>query len=233
MALYLSESGIGGSSAGGGGGMYTVFNTSNRFNFHALRRDETGMLYYTKANTSDNDVIDVFNIDGTAQTDFMDAWSNVVEVGAVKSAQLISGGLPVDSDAGVTYVVTDLVGNGDGDGEPNQQPGTGLNLLITRDSSGLIRDAVVNGVQQHALNIHSGGASFSPNETVTVASSKINDVTDLTIRITDVVKSYSNNENIDKYQQYKFEARKITYFIDDEGYFVARFGSYDYTVGPK
>ena len=232
MALYLSESGIGGSSSGSGS-MYSYFNTSNRFNFHALRRDETGMLYYTKANTSDSDTIDVFNIDGTPQIDFMDAWSNVVEVGAVKSAKLISGGLPIDSDANVTYTVTGLVGNGDGDGEPNQQPGTGLNLLITRDADGLIRDAVINGVPQHALEIHSGGASFSPNETVTVASSKINDVTDLTIRITDVVKSYSNNENIDKYQQYKFEARKITYFIDDEGYFVARFGTYDYTAGPK
>ena len=226
MALYLSESGIGGSSSGSGS-MYSYFNTSNRFNFHALRRDEEGMLYYTKANTSDSDVIDVFNIDGTAQTDFMDAWSNVVEVGAVKSAQLISGGLPVDSDASVTYTVTDLVGNGDGDGEPNQTPGTGLNLLITRDADGLIRGT-------NAIAIHSGGASFSPNETVTVASSKINDVTDLTIRVTDVVKSFSNNENIDKYQQYKFEARKITYFIDDEGYFVARFGTYDYSgEGPK
>ena len=98
-----------------------------------------------------------------------------------------------------------------------------MNLLITRDGLGLISD----------IQIHSGGASFSPNETVTVASSKINDVTDLTIRVEDTIKSYSNNENIDKYQQYKFEARKITYFIDDEGYFVARFGTYDYTVGPK
>ena len=224
MALYLSESGISGSSSGGGG-MYTYFNTSNRFNFHALRRDETGMLYYTKANTSDNDVIDVFNIDGTPQTDFMDAWSNVVEVGAVRSVDLISGGIANDTDAGVTYTVTDLVGNGDGDGEPNQVPGSGLNLLITRSlGEGLITD----------IQIHSGGASFSPNETVTVASSKINDVTDLTIRINEVQKSFSNDENNDKYQQYKFEARKITYFIDDEGYFVARFGTYDYAgEGPK
>lgn len=222
MALYLSESGIDGSSSGSGS-MYSYFNTSNRFNFHALRRDESGMLYYTKANTSDNDVIDVFNVDGTEQTDFMDAWNNVVEVGAVRSISLISGGLPVDSDANVTYTVTGLLGNGDGDGEPNQIPGSALNLLITRNSQGLISD----------IQIHSGGASFSPNETVTVASSKINDVTDLTLRVNEVVKSFSNNENIDKYQQYKFEARKITYFIDDEGYFVARFGTYDYSVGPK
>ena len=83
------------------------------------------------------------------------------------------------------------------------------------------------------ITIHSGGASFSPNETVYVASSKINDVTDLVIKVDEVVKSFSNDENIDKYQQYKFEARKITYFIDDEGYFVARFGTFNYTEGPK
>ncbi len=222
MALYLSESGMDGSSSSGGG-MYSYFNQSNRFYFHALRRDADGMLNYTKTNTSDDEVIDVFNTDGTGQTDFMDAWNNVVEVGAVKSVSLLSGGIPNDTDANVTYTVTGLVGNGDGDGEPNQLPGFGLNLLITRNAVGLISN----------FQIHSGGASFSPNETVTIASSKINDVTDLTIRIEDTVKSYSNNENIDKYQQYKFEARKITYFIDDEGYFVARFGTYDYNAGPK
>jgi hypothetical protein len=223
MALYLSESGIDGSGSGGNGGMYSYFNTSNRFNFHALRRDSDGMLVYTKTNTADTDSIDVFNVDGTQQIDFMDAWNNVVEVGAVKSISLISGGLPVEDDAGVTYTCTGLLGNGDGEGEGNQQAGRGLNLLITRNADGLIS----------TIAIHSGGALFSPNETVTVASSKINDVTDLTLRVTDVVKSFSNNENLDKYQQYKFEARKITYFVDDEGYFVARFGAYDYSVGPK
>ena len=222
MALYLSESGIDG-SAGGSGGMYSFFNQSNRFNFHALRRDHDGMLHYTKTNTSDNEVIDVFNVDGTGQPDFMDAFNNVVELGAVKSIQLISGGIPVEDDAGVTYTITDLIGNGDGDGEVNQPAGTGLNLLITRDNKGLISQ----------IQVHSAGAFFSPNETVTVPSSYINDVTDLTLKVTDIVKVYSNDENNDKYQQYKFEARKITYFIDDEGYFVARFGTYDYTVGPK
>ena len=234
MALYLSESGIGGSGAGGGSGsMYSYFNTSNRFTFHALSRDEDGMLVYTKTNTADNDTIDVFNVDGTQPIDFMDAWNNVVEVGSVKAIQLISGGLPVEDDANVTYTCTGLLGNGDGDGEGNQQAGTGLNLLITRNSDGLIAPRLVNGVLVSPIEIHSGGALFSPNETVTVASSKINDVTDLTLRVTDVVKSFSNNENLDKYQQYKFEARKITYFVDDEGYFVARFGSYDYNAGPK
>ena len=223
MALYLSESGLGGSASGGGAGMYSYFNTSNRFNFHALRRDETGMLVYTKTNTSDSDVIDVYNVDGTQQVDFMDAWNNVVEVGAVKSVSHISGGIPVPDDANTVYTVTGLVGNGDGDGEANQRPGEGLNLIINRNAAGLI----------DSISIHSGGASFSPNETVYVASSKINDVTDLVIKVDEVVKSFSNDENNDKYQQYKFEARKITYFIDDEGYFVARFGTFNYTEGPN
>jgi len=224
MALYLSESGLSGSGASGGSGsMYSYFNTSNRFTFHALRRDADGMLVYTKTNTADTDSIDVFNVDGTQQIDFMDAWNNVVEVGSVKSIQLISGGIAVEDDANVTYQCNDLVGNGDGEGEGNQQAGRGLNLNITRNSSGLIS----------TIEIHSGGALFSPNETVTIPSSKINDVTDLTLRVTEVVKSFSNNQNLDKYQQYKFEARKITYFIDEEGYFVARFGTYDYNAGPK
>jgi len=39
----------------------------------------------------------------------------------------------------------------------------------------------------------------------------------------------------DKYQQYRFDFRNINYFIDDDGYFVARVsGTYDYnTEGPK
>jgi hypothetical protein len=47
-------------------------------------------------------------------------------------------------------------------------------------------------------------------------------------------KSYSNNPQ-DKYQQYRFDSRKISYFVDDDGYFVIRFNeNYDFTTeGPK
>lgn len=45
-------------------------------------------------------------------------------------------------------------------------------------------------------------------------------------------KSYTNHP-ADKYQQYRFDFRRIQYFIDDDGYLVARFGTYDYSVGPK
>jgi hypothetical protein len=47
-------------------------------------------------------------------------------------------------------------------------------------------------------------------------------------------KSYTNHPQ-DKYQQYRFDSRKVSYFIDDDGYFVVRFNeNYDYTTeGPK
>lgn len=47
-------------------------------------------------------------------------------------------------------------------------------------------------------------------------------------------KTYKNN-SADKYQQYRFDFRNLTYFIDDDGYLVARLGSnYDHnTAGPK
>ena len=108
------------------------------------------MLNYTKTNTSDDEVIDVFNVNDTQQIDFMDAFNNVVEVGAVKSIQLTSGGIPVEDDAGVTYTVTNLIGNGDGDGEMNQRSGRFKSSTHKR-FKGLISQ----------VEIHSAGAFFS------------------------------------------------------------------------
>ena len=44
-----------------------------------------------------------------------------------------------------------------------------------------------------------------------------------------------SNDPDDKYQQFRFDFRNILYFIDDEGYLVARLNkTYDYTTnGPK
>ena len=43
------------------------------------------------------------------------------------------------------------------------------------------------------------------------------------------------NHTYDKYQQYRFDSRKVMYFIDSDGYFCIRFNEdYDYsTEGPK
>ena len=47
-------------------------------------------------------------------------------------------------------------------------------------------------------------------------------------------KAYKNDVN-DKYQQYRFDSRKVMYFFDSDGYFCIRFNEdYDYsTEGPK
>ena len=124
MALYLSAStAVVGHTLG----------QSNDFTVHALRRDESGMLHYSKArSTEDNSAtpFDYHRMDGTQYDDFLQ---------------------------GTEYVTADA------------------------------------------------GA-----------------------------KKLTNHDH-DKYQQFHFDFRNLTYFIDDEGYLVARLNkTYDYTTnGPK
>ena len=127
MTMFLSGSML--SAPGGSGGGGKLFSQQNDFFVHALRRDEDGMLWYTKVKTTDNEVADFHRTDGTPYPDFLD---------------------------GIDYVE-----------ETTEE------------------------------------------------------------------KTYTNHP-ADKYQQYRFDFRRITYFIDSDGYLVARFGSYDYaTEGPK
>ena len=121
MALYLSAStAVVGQTVG----------QSNDFTVHALRRDSEGMLYYTKARSTEDAVFDFHRLDGTPYLD-------------------ISTG---------------------------------------------VYDYVDETTEE---------------------------------------KSYKNHPQ-DKYQQYRFDSRKVQYFVDDDGYFVIRFNEdYDYTVGPK
>jgi hypothetical protein len=103
---------------------------SNDFVIHGLRRDSTGMLYYTRVGSASSEVADFHRTDGTQYPGFLD---------------------------GVDYV----------------------------------------------------------DETTEE-------------------KSYANTTT-DKYQQYRFDFRGLNYFIDNDGYLVARInGTYDYnTQGPK
>lgn len=104
-------------------------NNINVFYFHALKRDQDGMLHYTTVKSTDNEVINAFNMDGSQIVDIMEG----------------------------------------------------------------------------------------------------NDY----IQATTPEKSYLNNSN-DRYQQFIFDKRKTTYFIDSDGYLVARFGDYDHAAeGPK
>ena len=129
MTMYISESGSQQSSGGGAatGNNYTL---GNDFTIHALRRDDDGMLHYSKIRSIDNETADFHRLDGTPYLD-------------------ISTG---------------------------------------------VYDYVDETTEE---------------------------------------KSYKNHPQ-DKYQQYRFDSRKVQYFVDDDGYFVIRFNEdYDYTVGPK
>ncbi|AAX44677.1 hypothetical protein PSSM2_300 [Prochlorococcus phage P-SSM2] len=118
---------LSGSSGGGGGGLQ--FGQQDNFTVHALRRDDDGMLRYTKVKTSDPDVVDVSHrLDGTAYPEFLE---------------------------GLDYV----------------------------------------------------------DETTEE-------------------KTYKNND-FDKYQQFRFDFRRTSYYIDDDGYLTVSFSDYDYTAGPK
>ena len=126
MTMFLSGSMLSGTSGGGGG---LQFGQQDKFTVHALRRDDDGMLRYTKVKTSDDEVVDVSHrLDGTAYPEFLE---------------------------GLDYV----------------------------------------------------------DETTEE-------------------KTYRNNQ-FDKYQQFRFDFRRISYYVDSDGYLVAKFGDYDYSVGPK
>ena len=126
MTMFLSGSMLSGTSGGGGG---LQFGQQDKFTVHALRRDDDGMLRYTKVKTSDDEVVDVSHrLDGTPYPEFLE---------------------------GLDYV----------------------------------------------------------DETTEE-------------------KTYRNNE-FDKYQQFRFDFRRISYYVDNDGHLVAKFGDYDYSVGPK
>ena len=46
------------------------------------------------------------------------------------------------------------------------------------------------------------------------------------------VKTLTNHPQ-DKYQQFRFDFRRTSYYIDDDGYLVVKFGDHSYSAGPK
>ena len=226
MALYLSSDlgGGSGSTGGGGGGgdITTLIRSSTSWYFHALRRDSEGMLYYNTLRPTDPGTIDVYNEENNQLSDLLDGVDNVDAVAPVLEIDLIAGGTREfafelgDPTASTTYNVSNLLGN---------KKGKGLSLAITRGADGCISN----------IEITNGGEDFLVGEQVIVPSSYIKESdsqSDLVLRVTKLVKTYSNSPS-DKYQQYRFDLRKISYYIDDEGYLVAKFGNHDYTNAPR
>ena len=125
MTMFLSGSMVSGTSSGGG----LLFGQQDRFTVHALRRDDDGMLRYTKVKTTDTEVVDVSHrLDGTPYPEFLE---------------------------GLDYVE-----------ETTEE------------------------------------------------------------------KTYKNNI-YDKYQQFRFDFRRTSYYIDDDGYLTVSFSDHDYSAGPK
>lgn len=131
MTMYISESGSQSSGGGGGSSSGNSYNLGNDFTIHALRRDDDGMLQYTKIRSIDSETADFHRTDGTPYIDLSTAVYDYVD-------------------------------------ETTEE------------------------------------------------------------------KTHLNHQH-DKYQQYRFDSRKVMYFIDSEGYFCIRFNEdYDYsTEGPK
>lgn len=218
MALYLSSdvSGSGTSSGGGGGDITSVIRTTTSWYFHALRRDSEGMLYYNTLRPTDPGTIDVFNEENTQLSDLLDGVDNVDAKAPVLRLSLIAGGTKVPEEANQTYTVNGLVSN---------KKGRNLSVSISRDADGVIGD----------IEILNGGNDFGVGDEIIVSSTYIkenNSQSDLHLEVSELVKTYSNSPS-DKYQQYRFDARKISYYIDDEGYLVAKFGNHDYSQAPR
>jgi hypothetical protein len=216
MALYLSSDLSGsGTSSGGSGDISSVIRTTTSWYFHALRRDSEGMLYYNTLRPTDPGTIDVFNEENTQLSDLLDGIDNVDAKAPVLSLHLLAGGTKVPEQANETYIVNNLI---------SANKGENLSLSITRDVDGII----------DTITILNGGNNFSLGDKIIVSSSSIKEddaQSDLYLEVTELVKTYSNSLS-DKYQQYRFDARKISYYIDAEGYLVAKFGNHDYSQGP-
>lgn len=219
MALYLSSD-LSGTSGGGGGGagdITTLIRSSTSWYFHALRRDEEGMLFYNTLRPTDAGTIDVFNEENIQLTDLLDGIDNVEAKAPVLEVNLISGGTKVTSEANETYIINNL--------QSYRGDGKYLQVSISRDTEGIIS----------VIEILNGGQNFSINDDIIIPASSIGEPVaqaDLVIRVTKLVKQYTNNPS-DKYQQYRFDMRKISYYIDDEGYLVAKFGNHDYSQAPR
>lgn len=220
MALYLSSdlskesSGSGGS--GGGGDISTIIRSTTSWYFHALRRDESGMLYYTTLRPADVGSVDVFNEENSQLTDLLDGVDNVEAAAPVKEVSFIAGGTALSSQANQSYTLSNLKGN---------KKGYGLSVQVLRNAAGIITQ----------ISVLNGGKDFVDGENVIIPSSLIGEVNagaDVFLEVTELVKTYSNSPS-DKYQQYRFDLRKISYYIDDQGYLVAKFGTHDYTQGPR
>jgi len=96
---------------------------------------------------------------------------------------------------------------------------------LRRDKDGMLYYTVARSTEDAVFDFHRTDGEEYPNF---LQGQEYIDATP------NVEKQYSNDPD-DKYQQFRFDFRRLTYFIDDNGYLVARLNkSYDHnSQGPK
>ena len=96
---------------------------------------------------------------------------------------------------------------------------------LRRDADGMLNYTKIRSIHNETADFHrTDGTPYID------LSTAVYDYVDETTE----EKSHLNHPH-DKYQQYRFDSRKVMYFIDSDGYFCIRFNEdYDYsTEGPK
>jgi len=117
-------------------------------------------------------------------------------------------------------------GGGTGFASNNYDLGNDFTIhALSRDDDGMLNYTKIRSIDDDVVTFHrKDGTPY-----LDIATG----MTDYVEETTES-KSYTNHPQ-DQYQQYRFDSRKVTYYIDDNGYFCVRFNeSYDYTTeGPK
>jgi len=93
---------------------------------------------------------------------------------------------------------------------------------LRRDADGMLRYTKVKSTETGVQDFHRLDGTAYPD---------FLDGGDYVEETTEV-KTHLNHPQ-DKYQQFRFDFRRTSYYIDSDGYLVAKFGDHDYSAGPK
>tara|TARA_B100000965_G_scaffold355098_1_gene332222 strand:- start:242 stop:616 length:375 start_codon:yes stop_codon:yes gene_type:complete len=115
-----------------------------------------------------------------------------------------------------------LSGGGAGGGLLFSQQNSFFVHALRRDADGMLRYTKVKTTDSGVQDFHRKDGTPYPD---------FLDGLDYVEETTEV-KTHLNHPQ-DKYQQFRFDFRRTSYYIDDAGYLVVKFGDHDYSAGPK
>ena len=115
-----------------------------------------------------------------------------------------------------------ISGGGAGGGLLFSQQNSFFVHALRRDADGMLRYTKVKTTDSGVQDFHRKDGTPYPD---------FLDGLDYVEETTEV-KTHLNHPQ-DKYQQFRFDFRRTSYYIDDAGYLVVKFGDHDYSAGPK